>query len=315
MPMLLFHDIGEFPKPRSGCAVTIGKFDGVHLGHQLILDQLKSQAMESDLASLVIVMEPHPEEFFTRHSDQRFLRLNTIQEKLQLLETVGVDFVYQLNFDEQTSEITAESYIKDFLVDGLGIRAMIIGDDFRFGKDRLGDYSLLEEYGEEYNYRLIKTATYEQNGHRISSTFVREQLLSSNFDLVTKILGRPYSISGTVARGQQLGSSLGFPTCNLDPGFNRISLRGVFACEVKLGQRILQAAANFGYRPTVSGETNVLLEVHILDFSEDVYGQLIEVMFRKKIRDELKFDGVDALKTQIGIDVKEVRKYFDKDSV
>ncbi len=313
--MLLFHDIKEFPKPPNGCVVTIGKFDGVHLGHQLILDQLKSQAVESHLASLVIVIEPHPEEFFIEHSDKKFLRLNTIREKLRLLETVGVDFVYQLSFDKKTSEITAESYIKDFLVDGLGIRAMIIGDDFRFGKDRTGDYSLLEEYGKKYNYRVFKTATYEQNGHRVSSTFVREQLLSNNFDLVTKILGRPYSISGTVVRGQQLGASLGFPTCNVDPGFNRIALRGVFASEVRLGSRILQAAANFGYRPTVGGETTLLLEVHILDFNEDVYGQLIEVIFRKKIRNELKFDGVDALKTQIGIDVKEVREYFDKDSV
>ena len=313
--MLLFHDIKEFPKPPNGCVVTIGKFDGVHLGHQLILDQLKSQAVESHLASLVIVIEPHPEEFFIEHSDKKFLRLNTIREKLRLLETVGVDFVYQLSFDKKTSEITAESYIKDFLVDGLGIRAMIIGDDFRFGKDRTGDYSLLEEYGKKYNYRVFKTATYEQNGHRVSSTFVREQLLSNNFDLVTKILGRPYSISGTVVRGQQLGASLGFPTCNVDPGFNRIALRGVFASEVRLGSRILQAAANFGYRPTVGGETTLLLEVHILDFNEDVYGQLIEVIFRKKIRNELKFDGVDALKTQIGIDVKEVRKYFDKASV
>ena len=313
--MLLFHDIKEFPKPQNGCVVTIGKFDGVHLGHQLILDQLKSQAVESDLASLVIVIEPHPEEFFIEHSEKKFLRLNTIREKLQLLESFDVDFVYQLNFDKKTSEITAESYIKDFLVDGLGIRAMIIGDDFRFGKDRTGDYSLLEEYGKKYSYQVFKTATCEQNGHRISSSFVREQLLSDNFDLVTKILGRPYSISGTVVRGQQLGASLGFPTCNIDPGFNRISLRGVFACEVKLGSRILQAAANFGYRPTVGGETTLLLEVHILDFNEDVYGQLIEVIFRKKIRNELKFDGVDALKTQIGIDVKEVREYFDKDSV
>ena len=313
--MLLFHDIKEFPKPPNGCVVTIGKFDGVHLGHQLILDQLKSQAVESDLASLVIVIEPHPEEFFIEHSDKKFLRLNTIREKLQLLDNFGVDFVYQLNFDKKTSEITAESYIKDFLVDGLGIRAMIIGDDFRFGKHRTGDYSLLEEYGKKYSYQVFKTATYEQNGHRISSSFVREQLLSNNFDLVTKILGRPYSISGTVVRGQQLGASLGFPTCNVDPGFNRISLRGVFACEVKLGSRILQAAANFGYRPTVGGETTLLLEVHILDFNEDVYGQLIEVIFRKKIRNELKFDGVDALKNQIAIDVKEVRKYFDKDSV
>ena len=193
------------------------------------------------------------------------------------------------------------------------IRTVIIGDDFRFGKDRLGDYSLLEEYGKKYNYQVFTTATYEQNGHRISSTYVREQLLSDNFDLVTKILGRPYSISGTVAKGQQLGASLGFPTCNVDPGFNRISLRGVFACEVKLGRRILKAAANFGYRPTVDEKATLLLEVHILDFNEDVYGQLIEVMFRKKIRNELKFDGVDALKTQIGIDVEDVRKYFNED--
>ena len=313
--MLLFKDIDKFPKPQNGCVVTIGKFDGVHLGHQLIFDQLKSQAVKLDSASLVIVIEPHPEEFFARHNDRQFNRLNTIREKLELLETVGVDFVYQFNFDEITSEISAESYIKDILVDGLGIRGIIIGDDFRFGKNRLGSYSLLEEYGEKYDYQVFKTAAYERNGHRISSTFVREQLLGSNFDLATQILGRPYSITGTVARGQQLGATLGFPTCNVDPGFNRIPLRGVFACEVNLGSRNFKAAVNLGSRPTIDGQKTVLLEAHILDFKEDVYGRLIEVMFRKKIRDELKFKGVDALKTQIGIDVEEVRTFFDKDSV
>ena len=313
--MLLFNDIDKFPKPQNGCVVTIGKFDGVHLGHQLIFDQLKSQAVKLDSTSLVIVIEPHPEEFFARHNGRQLIRLNTIREKLELLETVGVDFVYQFNFDETTSEINAESYIKDILVDGLGIRGIIIGDDFRFGKNRLGNYSLLEEYGEKYDYQVLKTAAYERNGHRISSTFVREQLLASNFDLVTQVLGRPYSITGKVVRGQQLGATLGFPTCNVDPGSNRIPLRGVFACEVKLGSQNFKAAVNLGCRPTVDGEKAALLEAHILDFKEDVYGQSIEVMFRKKIRDELKFDGVDALKTQIGIDVEEVRAFFDKGSV
>ena len=313
--MLLFKDIDKFPKSQNGCVVTIGKFDGVHLGHQLIFDQLKSQAVKLDSASLVIVIEPHPEEFFARHNGRQLIRLNTIREKLELLETVGVDFVYQFNFDETTSEISAESYIKDILVNGLGIRGIIIGDDFRFGKNRIGNYSLLEEYGEKYDYQVFKTAAYERNGHRISSTFVREQLLGSNFDLVTQVLGRPYSITGKVLRGQQLGATLGFPTCNVDPGLNRIPLRGVFACEVKLGSLNFKAAVNLGYRPTVDGEKAVLLEAHILDFNEDVYGQLIEVMFRKKIRDELKFDGIDALKTQIGIDVEEVRIFFDEDSV
>ena len=133
--------------------------------------------------------------------------------------------------------------------------------------------------------------------------------------MVTQILGRPYSITGTVVRGRQLGAALGFPTCNVEPGFNRIPLRGVFACEVKLGSRNFQAAVNLGSRPTIDGEKSALLEAHIFDFKEDVYGQLIEVMFRKKIRDELKFEGIDALKTQIGIDVEEVRTFFDKDSV
>ena len=313
--MIVFDDIANFPKPPNGCVATIGKFDGLHLGHQSILDQLKSQATRVNVPSIVIVIEPHPEEFFKKGSGHRPARLNTIEEKLELLEYFGVDFVYRFNFDDTTSQISAESYIKDILVDGLGLKALIIGDDFRFGKNRAGDYTLLKERGDQYDYEVLTTIAYEQNGHRISSTLVREKLLCGNFDLATQMLGRPYSISGMVKQGRQLGAGLGFPTCNVEPGSNRIPLRGVYACEVRVDARNFKAAVNIGYRPTVEEESLVLLEAHILDFNENVYGEKLEIMFRKKIRDELKFDGIDALKSQIENDVERVRTYFIADSI
>lgn len=310
--MIIFEDTSRFSQIQQSCVASIGKFDGVHLGHQLILDQLKQKSERLNLPSLVILIEPHPEEFFASSDDDCPARLTTLREKLELLESFGIDFVFQLNFDKAISQLSPDDYIHDILVGGLGVSSFIVGNDFRFGHRRAGDFTLLQEKGAVYGFEVIETAAYERNGQRISSTFIREQLTLDDFGLVEQLLGRPYSIKGEVEQGEKLGADLGFPTCNLNPGRRKIPVHGVFACEVRLGDRYRQAAVNIGYRPTISEDGSALLEAHILDFNEDLYGKTIEIIFRQKIREELKFDGLEALKQQMSADVQQVREIFNK---
>ena len=308
--MIIFEETNRFSQLKESCVATIGKFDGVHLGHQLILDQLKQKAEQFDLPSLVILVEPHPEEFFAQDADSCPARLTVLQEKIELLESFGIDFVFQLKFDRQLSELSAEDYITDILVGGLGVKSFIVGNDFRFGHQRKGNFELLSEAGKQFGFEVAETAAYERNGHRISSTYIREQLANADFTLVEQLLGRPYSIKGEVVRGKQLGTDLGFPTCNIKPQRLRIPLHGVYACEVRLVDRYRPAAVNIGYRPTVTESGEALLEAHILDFNEDLYGKTIEVIFRKKIREETKFSGLEELKRHISADVEQVRELF-----
>ncbi len=306
--MIIFEDTSRFSQFQQSCVATIGKFDGVHLGHQLILDQLKDKAREFNLPSLVILLEPHPEEFFAQDADQCPARLTSVKEKLELLESFGIDFVFQLRFDKQLSQQSPEDYIQEILINGLGVASFIVGNDWRFGNQRRGDFSMLQRWGAEHSFEVIETAAYERNGQRISSTFIREQLEKSDFPLVEQLLGRPYSMKGEVVRGQQLGSEIGFPTCNVNPHRRKIPLWGVFACEVRLADVFIPAAVNIGYRPTVTADGEALIEAHLLDFNDDLYGKPIEVIFKQKIRDEVKFESLQALKTQIGIDVAQVRE-------
>jgi riboflavin kinase/FMN adenylyltransferase len=311
--MIIFEDTNRFSQLQQSCVATIGKFDGVHLGHQLILDQLKDKAKEFNLPSLVILLEPHPEEFFAQDSHQCPARLTSIREKLELLESFGVDFVFQLKFDRQLSEQSPEDYIQEILIDGLGVASFIVGNDWRFGHNRSGDFTLLQKWGADHGFEVIETAAYERNGQRISSTFIREQLEMDNFFLVEQLLGRPYSMKGEVVQGQQLGSEIGFPTCNVNPQRRKIPLSGVFACEVRLADVFLPAAVNIGYRPTVTASGEALIEAHLLDFAEDLYGKPIEVIFKQKIRGEVKFESLDELKAQIAIDVAKVREVLSKE--
>jgi riboflavin kinase/FMN adenylyltransferase len=306
--MIIFDDPERFSQFSENCVATIGKFDGVHLGHQLILDQLKQKAEQLDVPAVVIMLEPHPEEFFAKDVDSCPARLSSLREKLELLESFGADFVFKLEFNKQLSSRSAEDYVKEILVEGLGIRCLIVGNDFKFGHQRKGNFKLLQQMGGEYDFEVLETAAYERNGQRISSTVIRERLEEADFDLVEQLLGRPYSMKGEVQHGQHLGTDLGYPTCNINPHRRRIPLHGVYACEVRLVDRYFPAAVNIGYRPTVTENGEALLEAHILDFSEELYGRTIEVIYRKKLRDEVKFDGLEALKTAIAKDVEETRK-------
>lgn len=309
--MIVIDDPNTFSQHQSqqaGCVATIGKFDGVHLGHQLILDQLKAKAEERNLPALAIIIEPHPEEFFAADPKQCPARLSLIDEKLELIESFGIDYACVLRFDKQLSQLSAEAYVRDILVDGLGIAAFIIGDDFRFGHQRGGDFALLQREGAELGFEVIESATYEHNGERISSTYVRECLEAGDFALVEQLLGRPFTLRGEVIKGQQLGSKIGFPTCNIDPERSNMPVLGVYACEVKLNGELRPAAVNVGFRPTVQAKGGALVEAHLLDYEGDLYGQTLEILFRAKVRDEMKFDSIDALSRQLGEDIARVRE-------
>jgi len=308
--MKVFEDAAEFRQHYQSSVATIG--------HQLILQQLRSKASEYGVPCVVVLIEPHPEEFFAASSQECPARLSELEEKLTLLEEQGVDVVCRLRFDATLQAQSAEDYIEEFLVNGLGIVCLIIGNDFRFGHKRRGDFAMLQAFGKSFGFELLESASCEHQGVRISSTFVRQQLQKGDFELVELLLNRPYGISGTVVKGQQLGRDLGFPTCNVKLNRKTLPLHGVYACDVQvnnedLAERFLKGAANIGYRPTVSDSNKAVLEVHLLDFDSDLYGEKITVIFRHKIREEQKFASLDELQARIAIDVQTVRAFFEKE--
>ena len=288
--------------------VTIGSFDGVHIGHQAILQQVKDAAKRLQLPSVVMTFEPQPREYFS--SEKAPARLMRLREKIDALLDFGIDHVVCLKFNRQLRTLSALDFIDQVLVQGLAVDYLIVGDDFRFGCDRSGDFALLTERGREAGFEVMDTATIEVEGQRVSSTLVREAVEGGDFPRAAELLGRPFSISGIVGYGQQLGRELGFPTANVQ--LNRFSapLAGVFAVKVNIAGSIYQGAANVGVRPTVGDLIKPILEVHLLDFDGDLYGQRIAVEFIHKIRDEQKFTGIKELITTIQGDVEVIRQWF-----
>lgn len=309
-------------RPRhKGCVATIGSFDGVHLGHQAILRQLTQLASHYQLPSVVIIFEPQPHEFFS--GEKAPARLMRLREKVQALLAAGVDRVLCLQFNQALRDLTAEDFIRKVLVDGLGIKHLVVGDDFRFGCDRRGDFALLQSTGAllqtagaGQGFGVTDTCTLQVNGDRVSSTRVRLLLEQGDFAAAEKLLGRPYRINGRVAYGKQLGRQLGVPTANVHLRRYRSPLQGVFAVTVTFADGSLhQGVANVGLRPTVNkdgtgGTNKPLLEVHLFDFSRMVYGELIDVQFHKKLRDEKKFNGLPELQAQLQTDIAQAQAFF-----
>jgi riboflavin kinase / FMN adenylyltransferase len=292
-----------------GCVATIGSFDGVHLGHQAILHQLIETARQRQLPTVAIVFEPQPHEFFS--AEKAPARLMRLREKVNALWAAGVDRVVCLHFNQQMRSLSAEDFIQRVLVYGLDIKHLVVGDDFRFGCDRRGDFALLQSKGQELGFSVSDTHTLEMDGARVSSTRIRQLLEAGDFAEAAKLLGKEYSIHGRVVYGKQLGRQLGVPTANVDLRRYRSPLHGVFAVTVTfVDGEVVQGVANIGVRPTVDGSKKPLLEVHLFEFSRSIYGAVIDVIFKRKLRDEQKFASLDELKAQLQTDIAQARDFF-----
>lgn len=323
------------PGVSAQCALTIGNFDGVHRGHQAMLALLRSEARHRGLPTCVMTFEPHPRDFFARKLGKPELapsRIATLRDKLQELERCGIDQVVVLRFDEALASLSAQEFIQQVLVDGLGARYVLVGDDFRFGAKRQGDYATLDAAGQRLGVDVARMMSYEVHGLRVSSSAVREALSAGDMEGAARLLGRPYSISGHVQHGRKLGRQLaesapgaadGFRTLNLRFDHDRPAAHGIFAVRVHglgaPGEAPLDGVASLGNRPTVEDAGRVLLEVHCLDWpaalahrlgATEAYGKLVQVELLHKLRDEARFDGLDALTDAIREDVRQARAFL-----
>ncbi|HTY02818.1 MAG TPA: bifunctional riboflavin kinase/FAD synthetase [Rhodocyclaceae bacterium] len=305
--MLVFRTIPE--RATSPTVLAIGNFDGLHMGHRALLDRLTTKARQLGLPASVMTFEPHPRELFA--PEQAPARLTSLREKLDLLECCGVERAYVLHFSRKLASLTAEEFVSRVLVGGLAVRHLIIGDDFRFGRGRGGDFSMLQQAGIEHNFGVEAMHTIDIDGERVSSSAVREALAAGDLEHAARLLGRPYNISGRVVHGDKIGKRIGFPTANIQLKRKRVALTGVFAVTVSgLGSRALPGAASLGVRPTLGQGARPVLEVHLLDFDRRIYGQHVTVHFHHKLRDEAKFASLEALSAQIARDVAATRDYF-----
>lgn len=286
--------------------MTIGNFDGLHAGHRHLVALVRSRASSLHAPSLVMLFEPQPREFF--QGPQAPARLMTLGQKLAALRTTGIDYVLVLRFDEMLSRLPAEGFVEDILVGALAVRGIIVGDDFRFGAGRHGDFAFLQAMGQRLGFAVEAASTFLLDGSRVSSTRLRAALADGALDEARRLLGRPYAHRGRVVHGDARGRQIGFPTANLtmpEPP----PLRGVFAVTVPIDGQLRHGIANVGRRPTF-GTGRTLLEVHLLDFAGDLYGRTLTVSFLKKLRDECVFASVDALIAQIRCDREAARNYF-----
>ncbi|GGD04750.1 bifunctional riboflavin kinase/FAD synthetase [Halopseudomonas salina] len=304
-------------RPRHrGCVATIGNFDGVHAGHQAILKRLRSHSARMGLPGCVVIFEPQPREYFAPNAAPP--RLTRLRDKLMLLEAEGVDRVLCLAFNRRLRELSAEEFVQQVLIDGLGVKHLEVGDDFRFGCDRSGDFAFLEGSGERHGFTVEAANTVAESGDRISSTRLRQVLADGDFELAERLLGRPFSISGRVMYGQQLGRTLGAPTANVQLKRLHAPLKGVFRVSAVLDEDPFkgshQGVANIGMRPTVEGDGQPHLEVHLLDFKGNLYGRHLTVLFHEKLRDEQRFDSLDALQAAITADIAAARAQWASDS-
>ncbi len=311
--MRLIRGLHNLTTPLPGCVATIGNFDGLHLGHQHVINQLKAVGEIKDLPTAVMIFEPQPVEYFVPERAPR--RLARFRDKLIHLGDIGIDYLICLNFNQQLAEMSAADFVSELLIKRMNVRHLVIGDDFRFGKGRSGDFDYLQQRGHEDNFEVENTHTLMIDGERVSSTRIRQCLAQNDLVTARQLLGKPYTLSGKVAHGKKLGQQLGFPTINLNMGPRPIAAQGIFAVLVKgLDNRVLRGVASIGTRPTVNG-VGTILEVYILNFSEQIYGRCVDVELLHKIRDEWKFDSLDALTAQIHKDIDDARAYFEHNEI
>lgn len=308
--MELIRGLQNLRPTHHGCVATIGNFDGVHLGHQAVIGQLAEKGQELGLPTLVMLFEPQPLEYFKGNAAPA--RLTRFREKLRALARYAVDRVLCIRFNQSFAEMEAERFISEVLVAALGIRYLVVGDDFKFGRQRLGDFDLLKQAGEKYGFEVANLHSFKIGGERISSTRIRKALAEGQVADAEKLLGRPYRMCGRVAHGDKIGRTLGFPTANIHLHRKVSPVQGIYAVEVfGLKGEPLQGVASVGTRPTVGG-TTTLLEIFIFDFADEIYGQYLNIDFLHKIRDEERFDSLDELKAWILNDIEKTKAWFSE---
>ncbi|MCH4293313.1 bifunctional riboflavin kinase/FAD synthetase [Shewanella sp. 3B26] len=310
--MELIRGIHNILPAHRGCVLTIGNFDGVHRGHAKVIASLVERAKHFGLPATLMTFEPQPQELF--RGDDAPARLSLLRDKIVLLDELGIDRLLCVNFNRKFAAMDPEHFIEDLLVRKLGVRYLVVGDDFCFGKSRAGNFEMLKKAGERFGFAVVNTHSFMVGDLRVSSTAVREQLAKGNLEQARRLLGHPFTLCGRVAHGQKIGRTIGFPTANIALKRKVVPVRGVFA--VKLwwdGSDIYEGVANVGFRPTVNGQV-CQLEVHLFDFEGDLYGKRVEVELVAKIRDEQPFESLDALKKQIWNDADRARALLGDDA-
>lgn len=293
--------------------VTIGTFDGVHLGHQAIFKEMRKMAQEIDGETVVVTFHPHPRQVLEIGKETlRFIC--TQEEKLEKIEEFGIDYVIVIPFTKEFASTPSETFIKEYIIDRIHPAVMVVGYDHHFGKNRMGDFEMLSRLGRQYGFQTVQVEAQYIDQVSVSSTKIRNALTVGNVMLANQLLGYPYSVTGEVVRGNEIGRTIGFPTANLDipDEFMMIGNPGVYACRTVIDGKVLNAMANTGSRPTIGdrADGDYIIEVNIFDFEGDLYGKRLKVWFLERIRDEVKFNGLKALKAQLEKDREQVEAYF-----
>lgn len=308
--MQIIRGLHNIRTEHHGCVATIGNFDGVHLGHQAVFRHLLEQGEALGLPSTIITFEPQPQEFFC--PARAPARLTRLREKMTALREMGIDRMVILEFNARLARMPARQFVQNLLIDGLGVHSLYVGDDFRFGTERQGDFALLQEMGGANGFEVANLHTFEVEADRVSSTRIRELLVQGDFAAAAQCLGRPYQICGRVVHGDERGRTIGFPTANIDLHRQVSPLRGVYVVKVYgLPEGLVGGVANIGTRPTISGSPHCLLEVHLFDFARSIYGEHLQVEFCHKLRDEVRFKSFGKLKQQIERDAQQARDFLN----
>jgi riboflavin kinase/FMN adenylyltransferase len=305
--MELIRGLQNIKPAHRGCVLTIGNFDGVHLGHQAVLAQVKVIAEQLGLPAAVLVFEPQPLELFK--PELAPARLTRFREKYHWLAAQGLDRLICASFTQEFAAQEPEHFIQHLLLQQLDVKHLIVGDDFCFGKNRAGNFALLQKAADEFGFGLTPTASLKQRDQRVSSTLIRDALANDALDAAAHMLGRPFSLMGRVRHGQKVGRQLGFPTANVWLYRKKLPVNGVYAIEAFTKTGSYRGVANIGLRPTLQGRVEQL-EAHFFDFNGDLYGQQIEVVLKKKIRTEQKFASLEELQQQIQLDAAAAKQYF-----
>ncbi len=307
--MQIIRGLAHLEPFKNGCVLTIGNFDGVHSGHRAVIKKLVARGVALGIPVVIMIFEPQPLEYFLKDNEPP--RLMRLREKVIQFTTLPVDNVLIVRFNRQFANYDAKQFIDDILIKKLNIKHLVIGDDFHFGKARLGNFALLKEKGRLHGFTVEDTGSYQSSGLRVSSTLIRDALGAGNLRLAEQLLGRCYSVCGRVAHGDKRGRTIGFPTANIMMLRKNTPIKGVFAVTMTgIDDMEIEGIANVGTRPTFDGSPKVILETHLFGFNREIYGRYVEVHFKQKIRDEMRFQSAENLKAQITKDVIDAKAFF-----